>query len=153
MKTIYKTITFFLALLFTAGSYGQDAKQEIMDATIEKTIQIEKDGIEIPLHIKILEYRDYPEAAKTFTDSKAEKAAKVTKLVAIDQMKDGNIENYLVIRYRKSITDSFELKSTPEGFAILVDDRELKYIHGNGVYFVDNADRDFFIVESFQNIL
>lgn len=153
MKTIYKSIPFFLALMFTAGAVAQDATQDVLDARIEKTITIDKDGTEIPLHIKILEYRNYPEAEATFTDSTVDKAAEVTKLIAIDQMKDGIIENYLVIRYRKSITDSFELKSTPEGFAILVDDRELKYFHGNGVYFVDNADKDFFTVESFQDIL
>lgn len=153
MKSIYKSFTFFMALLLTAGVIAQNADQGILNARIDKTIAIEKDGTEIPLHVKILEYRNYPETAQNQTDLKSDNSATVTKLIAIDELKDGNIEQYLVVRYRKSITDSFEIKATPEGFAILVDDRELKYLHGNGVYFVNNADKDFFMVEEFRDIL
>jgi len=153
MNYIYKSLTLILAILFTGGAMAQDADQEILDAQIDKTIAIEKDGIQVPVHIKILEYRNYPQTAQKQTDFVTDNSASVTKLIAIDEMKDGSVEQYLVVRYQKSITDSFELKATSEGFAILVDDRELKYLHGNGVYFVNNADKDFFMVEEFQNIL
>lgn len=153
MKNLYKMITLFLALLLSGGVYAQETDQEILNATIEKTVTITKDGTQFPMHIKIMEYRDYPETAKRYRDTAADKAAKVTKLVAIDEMKDGSIEHYLVVRYHKSITDSFEFKATPDGFAFLVDDRELKYIHGNGVYFLNNNDKDFFMVQEFRDIL
>lgn len=153
MKLIYKTFTFFMALLLTGAVFAQNADQGILNARIDKTIAIEKDGTQIPLHVKILEYRNYPETAQNQTESKSDNSATVTKLIAIDEFKDGNIEQYLVVRYQKSITDSFELKATPEGFAILVDDRELKYLHGNGVYFMNNEDQDFFTVEEFRDIL
>ncbi|MBT8235375.1 MAG: hypothetical protein KJO04_04210 [Bacteroidia bacterium] len=153
MKYLNNILPLLLMLYTVNATLAQDGKSEIMNARIEKTFVIDQNGTKMPLFLKILEHRDYPEAHKLQSDSTKFEDAKVTKLIAIDEKKDGTYDRYIVLTYYRSLTDSFKLVARPDGFAIQVDDKELTYFHETGIYFVNNADKDFFKIEEFRDII
>ena len=53
-------ITMLGLTLMTASTYGQVSNEDSMNATIQKTFSIEKDGTETQCNIKIMEHRRYP---------------------------------------------------------------------------------------------
>ncbi|MBQ0740812.1 hypothetical protein J9332_41720, partial [Aquimarina celericrescens] len=76
----------------------------------------------------------------------------VTKLIYIDNDMYSDYDKYIVLSYTKDAKDSFELKPTKKGFSVIVDNKNVEYIFGEGVYFVNNDDKDFFFVEEFDSI-
>lgn len=147
-----------LASVFLIGlnSFAQNTETtEVLKATITKKYHIEKNGKLIPYTLKIYENR-----MNNITLDESEKhqvnqtrkltPAYVSKLVYIDSDKDNSYDMYMVIRYKKSLNDSFEVVATEKGFAVDVDERHMEYILGEGVYYVNNSDRDYFIVEEFS---
>ena len=80
------------------------------------------------------------------------KPAQVTKLIAVDSDNDNEYEHYMVLKYRRSVTDSFKVVPTKKGFAVKVDDKTMQYFVNKGIYFIDNKDQDFFLVEEFKEI-
>ncbi|RIV46479.1 hypothetical protein D2V05_03785 [Flagellimonas pelagia] len=121
-----------------------------MNATTFKTFAIDHNGTEMPYHVKVVEQRKYPRDMEN-KDLKTE-AAKVTKLIAVDSDNDNVYEHYLVLKYNKSVTDSFEVVPTEKGFAVKVNDKSMEYFVGKGIYFINEKDQDFFTVEEFKEI-
>ncbi|MEO0900645.1 MAG: hypothetical protein AAFY00_01030 [Bacteroidota bacterium] len=73
-------------------------------------------------------------------------------MVAIDTNNDKQYEQYFVLKYRKSISDEFQVVPTKEGFAVQVDDNTLRLIESEGIYFINNEDQDFFTIEEFREL-
>ena len=155
MKTI-KCILLAITLVIGINLQAQDAEVG-MKAMTEKTFEYEKDGKMIPYEIKIFENREFKVKLKEEDKNKLNQErvltpAKVSKLIFIDNDADKDYDRYIVLRYPKDANDSFELEPTKRGFAVKVDKRYMEYIFGEGVYFVNNEDRDYFIVEEFNAI-
>ncbi|THV60942.1 hypothetical protein EZV76_01000 [Flagellimonas alvinocaridis] len=154
-----KTLTTFLSIFILTGmaGYAQSQDSGHMNATIHKTFSIEKDGTEVPYNLKVMEHRNYPMVLKQkemsqVNQNRKEKPAVVTKLIAVDKDNDQNYDHYMVLKYRRSVTDSFKVVPTKKGFAVKVDDKTMQYFVTKGIYFIDNTDKDFFSVEEFREI-
>jgi len=154
-----KTLTSILSIFLLTGlyGYGQINDQGSMNATIHKTFSVEKDGTEVAYNVKIMEHRNYPmtlekKEKKMVNQDRNTKAAKVTKLIAVDSNNDNEYDHYMVLKYRRSVTDSFEVVPTAKGFAVKVDDKTMEYFVAKGIYFINNKDQDFFSVEEFKEI-
>lgn len=155
MKTI-KYILLVIILLVTVNLQAQDDETG-MQAMTKKTFEYEKDGKMIPYEIKVFENRKFEvklkeEDKKKLNQERVATPAKVSKLIFVDNDGDKDYDRYIVLRYPKDPNDSFELEPTKRGFAVKVDKRYMEYIFGEGVYFVNNEDRDYFIVEEFNAI-
>jgi hypothetical protein len=135
---------------------AQTEPSGIMNATTESTFNYVKDGVKIPYTVIVQESRKYyanDNASMVNVDQIALNApAKVSKLIIIKNLTDPKENRIISLKYDKQITDSFKLVSTDRGFAINVDNKTLEYIIGEGVYFTNTNDRDFFIVDVFDTI-
>ncbi|MAQ76734.1 MAG: hypothetical protein CL613_10445 [Aquimarina sp.] len=153
MKTI-KCILLAITLLIGINLQAQDGEVG-MKAMTEKNFEYEKDGKMIPYEIKIFENREFKVKLKEEDKNKLNQErvltpARVSKLIFVDNDADKDFDRYIVLRYPKDANDSFELEPTKRGFAVKVNKRYMEYIFGEGVYFVNNEDRDYFIVEEFN---
>ncbi|GAA4106841.1 hypothetical protein GCM10022393_01530 [Aquimarina addita] len=154
MKTI-KIITTILLIFSMSNSIAQE--KQVESTTTVHTFNFEKDGKTIPYRIKVhKKVASKVKLAKEDADklNQARKATsdQVTKLIYVDNDEYDDYDKYIVLKYMKDPTDSFELKPTKRGFSVLVDNKNLEYIFGEGIYFVNNEDADFFIVEEFDAI-
>lgn len=154
-----KTLTTLVSLILLTGFFGyaQDSTEGTMNATIHKTFAIEKDGTEVPYNVKVMEHRNYPVALdnkdkQMVNQDRNTQPAQVTKLIAVDTNNDKEYDHYMVLKYRRSVTDSFTVVPTEKGFAVKVDDKTMEYFVQKGIYFIDNDDQDFFSVEEFKEI-
>ena len=146
-----------MLLFIGANSYGQSNDPGLMNATIHKTFSVEENGTETAYNIKVMEHRNYPMALdksdkKMVDQDRNAKPAQVTKLIAVDSNNDKEYEHYMVLKYRRSVTDDFTVVPTDKGFAVKVNDKVMKYFVKEGIYFIDNKDKDFFSVEEFREI-
>ncbi|SDQ20473.1 hypothetical protein [Flagellimonas zhangzhouensis] len=153
-----KTLTALLSLCMLTGiySYGQ-SNSGTMNASINKTFSVEKNGTEFPYHVKVMEHRNYPidlenKNKNMVNKDRENKAAQVVKLIAVDSNNDSNYEHYMVLKYYKTVTDSFKVVPTDKGFAVKVDDKTMEYFVDEGIYFINNKDQDFFMIEEFKEI-
>ena len=136
---------------------AQNNSTEIMKTTTTKKYTFEKEGKKIAYELKIFERRNYvlkfkDEDKGNLNQGTVKYPAYVTKLILVNNDTDMSYDRYIVLRYKKSPNDSFELVPTIRGFAIKVDDKHMEYIMGEGVYRVDNKDHDYFIVDEFDMI-
>lgn len=155
MKNIFSILGLSLFTLF--GLQAQNQESGTLNATLNKTFTIKADGTETTYNVKVMEHRNYPMQLDNTDNGKINQdretsAAMVTKLIAVDANNDEKFDQYFVLKYRKSVTDNFEIVPTNEGFAVKVDDRTLQYFTAEGIYFINNDDQDFFTVEEFREI-
>ncbi len=154
-----KIIKFLITLLITFSLTGAvaQANKEILKTRTTKTFEFKKDGKTIPYRITV-----YKTAKSKVMFEKADKGKlnqdrkitpeQVTKLIYVDNDMYSDYDKYIVLRYTKDSNDSFELKPTDKGFMVVVDNKNIEYIFGEGIYFVNNEDRDFFFVDEFDTI-
>lgn len=154
-----KTLTTLVSLILFTGFFGnaQNGMEGKMNATIHKTFAIEKNGTEVPYNVKVMEHRNYPVALENkdkqmVNQDRNTQPAQVTKLIAVDTNNDKEYDHYMVLKYRRSVTDSFTVVPTEKGFAVKVDDKTMEYFVQKGIYFINNEDQDFFSVEEFKEI-
>jgi len=155
MKNILSILS--LSLLTTLTLSAQADNKGTLSSTIKKTFTIKTDGTETQYNVKILETRNYPMAWKEEDRGKVNQdrmttAAKVTKMIAVDNDSDNEYEQYFVLKYRKSSADTFEVVATKDGFAVMVDGNIKKHFDREGIYFINNDDEDFFSVTEFREI-
>jgi|GEM_PF-754739 len=153
MKTI-KNALVVVAVLFAWNGVAQAEVDGKLEATTTKKYSIEKDGKKIPYLVKVIERRQYEmkladEDKGKLNQARVKLPAYVTKLIMVNKGADEVYDQFIVLRYEKSPNDSFTLEPTLHGFAVKVDEKELTYIFGEGFYFVNNEDNDFFVVDEF----
>lgn len=153
MKKILSILS--IALLIPMTSSAQSEINGKLNSTVEKTFTVKADGTDTQYKLKILEARKYPmvwekEDKGDVDQDRKTTAAKVTKLIAVDTDSDNEYEQYFVLRYRKSLTDTFEVVPTQSGFAVMVDGSIKKHFDREGIYFINNDDQDFFSVTDFR---
>ncbi|AXT53069.1 MULTISPECIES: hypothetical protein [unclassified Aquimarina] len=155
MKMI-KLITTLLITFTLTGAIAQSNKQVVKTRTT-KTYEFKKDGKTVPYRITVYKtgkskvMLDESDKGKLNQDIKAT-PQQVTKLIYVDNDLYSDYDKYIVLRYTKDANDSFELKPTEKGFKVIVDNKNVEYIFGEGVYFVNNADKDYFFVDEFDSI-
>lgn len=158
MKTITLTVTaiFLLSMLNTFGQ--TENTTGALNTTTVKTMSYLKNGSKMPYTVKIQEQRLY-KASFEQNDTNSEnwkrtnRPAEVTKVITIQGGVDKNIDRVLVLRYQKQLNDTFELVSTEKGFAVHVKNQTLHYAVGEGVYFENIEDQNFFLFEEFDMVL
>ncbi len=155
MKTIKLIATLLITFTLT-GAIAQSNSQ-MMKTRTTKTYEFKKDGKTIPYRLTV--YKTSKTPLKLDPKEKGElnqniktTDAQVTKLIYVDNDMYSDYDKYIVLRYTKDANDSFELKPTERGFKVIVDKKNVEYIFGEGVYFVNNADRDYFFVDEFDSI-
>ncbi|NNC70683.1 MAG: hypothetical protein HKN90_07685 [Flavobacteriaceae bacterium] len=154
-------VSIFLSAIVSAQSSDSTSVKtesiEKMRTITTKKYSFHRDGKVIPYELKVLENRNYKLKFKEEDKGKLNQdivktPAYVTKLVLIDSDTDPQYDMYLVLRYEKFPSDSFEVVPTEKGFAVKVDKKQLEYIFGEGIYFVNNDDKDFFMIDEFRAI-
>ncbi|WP_120650141.1 hypothetical protein [Aquimarina sp. AD1] len=154
---ILKTImALLICFTVTTNAVSQSDSQRIKTKTT-KTFEFKKDGKTIPYRITVYKTSKTPLKLKKadkgkLNQGKKEVSTQVTKLIYVDNDVWSDYDKYIVLRYNKDPSDSFELKQTEKGFKVIVDNKNVEYIFGEGVYFVNNEDRDFFFVDEFDTI-
>ncbi|MHA7056960.1 hypothetical protein ACWGOQ_0007050 [Aquimarina sp. M1] len=153
---ITKLITAFLITFSITGVIAQSNSQ-MMKTKTTKSFEFKKDGKTVPYRVTV--YKSSKTPLKLQKEEKGElnqdrkiTSSQVTKLIYVDNDMWSDYDKYIVLRYDKEGNDSFELKPTERGFMVVVNKRNVEYIFGEGLYFVNNADRDFFYVDAFDAI-
>ena len=156
MKFI-KTSFCALALLMATTMMGQK-NVEVKKSVIEKTFNVEKDGTKFPYRVKVYNsvksqvvLKD--EDKNKLNQSRKEVADYVSKFIYVDNDTDDAFDKYIVMRYWKDNSDTFELVPTAKGFKVVVDGKYVEYIFGEGFYQVDSPDKDFFMIDQFDPIV
>ena len=156
MKSIKQMLTVVI-ILFMYSGFAQNNSNEIMKTTTTKKYTFEKEGKKLEYELKIFETKNYvlkfkDEDKGKLNQGRVKTPAFVTKLILVNNDSDKSYDRYIVLKYKKSPSDSFELVPTTRGFAVNVDDNHMEYIMGEGVYRVDNKDHDYFTVDEFDKI-
>lgn len=156
MKKIKLIITVCMILSFVIVSGQTTETKTEKKEMVSKKFAYTKDGTEYPYRVTVFKHTSSPlklkDSEKEMVNQDIEKTAQyVKKMIYVDQDLDG-YDRYIVMKYIKEKDDSFELKSTDRGFMVVVDDKNFEYIFGEGIYFVNNADKDFFIIDEFSAI-
>jgi hypothetical protein len=148
---IVVTLLLFLAITNINAQNEQELETTSVYAANIETI----DGKIIPYKIGVNETRKSTIKFATKDKGKIDKTAiyspeYVTKLIYVDKGADNVYDTYIVLRYKKDPNDSFEFNPTKRGFTVEVDKKYVEYIFGEGVYFVNNKDADYFYVTEFD---
>tara|TARA_R110002096_G_scaffold431563_1_gene646988 strand:- start:25320 stop:25763 length:444 start_codon:yes stop_codon:yes gene_type:complete len=147
MKNL-KSILLTFTIMTSFFSFGQEIADKMQTTTV-KTFQYETSEKMITYKVKVIEKRKSATMGSNTVDPNLEH---VTKLISIDNDSDKAYDRYIVLRYKKTPSDSFKLVETKKGFAVLVDNTTLEYLIGEGTYTIDNKDNDYFVVDEFDNI-
>lgn len=150
------TILSFTTLIAFAG-YGQNQNPGIMKATTQlKTFTLSEDGKEKQYSVKVMERRKYGMALDNEDKGMVNQDRKpsspfVTKLVAIDSDSDKNYDDYMVLKYKGTENNDFEVVQTDKGFDINVDDKTMHYDVLESNYIVSKKNKNFFIIDEFES--
>lgn len=157
----YKIILFALVSLISLTASAQMDIDEIEGNTGEMTavtirqFTIKRNNTLIPYRVTVLENRNYvsrfdKEDKEKVNQDRLDTPAMVSKMMIVRNMKDPSYDRYIVIRYKKQVSDRFELIPTSDGFAVHVDDNSLNYVDRTGLYYTDSSDDDVFQVDVFD---
>lgn len=158
MKRI-KIVATFLILFTFITAFGQD-KQKTVEQMKTSTVykfNYQKEGSSIPYKITTFVKKESPiklkneDVAKTNYDRK-NTPNYVTKLMYVDNSMDDTMDKYITVRYIEDKNDSFEVQPMDNGFRVIVDNKKAEYVFGEGIYFVNTEDRDFFMVDEFSSM-
>ncbi|WP_127140874.1 hypothetical protein [Flagellimonas marinaquae] len=155
MKKILTILSF--ATLTTFAGYSQSQNSGVMKATTQmNTFTISENGVEKEYSVKVMERRKYgmelnrKDRGMVNQDRKLSSPL-VTKLVAIDSDSDANYDDYMVLKYRGTENNDFDVVQTEKGFDIKVDDKTMHYDVLESNYLVDKKSKNFFIIEEFES--
>ncbi|HBU77285.1 MAG TPA: hypothetical protein DEF18_04220 [Muricauda sp.] len=146
-----------LATLTAFAGYGQNKNSGVMKATTQlKTFTVSENGKEKEYSVKVMERRNYTMELDSkdkgmVNQDRKPSSAYVTKLVAIDSDSDPNYDDYMVLKYKGSERNNFEVVQTDNGFDINVDDKSMHYNVLESNYLIDKKDKSFFIIEEFES--
>ncbi|QCW99586.1 hypothetical protein FGM00_05520 [Aggregatimonas sangjinii] len=162
MKTsLYKsTITNFIITTFLVLGIGIGFSQEeqvggVLSTTTVQTLNFDRNGTKIPYTITTQENRIYSATFKQSKENKEnfermESPALVSKMITINSEIDSTLNKRIILRYKKRLADTFELVPTEKGFQIEVDGNLIDYAVESGVYAIDAASKNFFVIDEFD---
>nr|WP_288932625.1 hypothetical protein [uncultured Allomuricauda sp.] len=155
MKNLLTILSF--ATLTAFAGYGQNQNSGVMKATTQlKTFTLSENGKEKEYSVKVMERRKYgveldnKDRGMVNQDRKPSSPF-VTKLVAIDSDADKNYDDYMVLKYKGTVNNDFEVVQTDKGFDINVDDKTMHYDVLENNYTVKKKSKNFFIIEEFES--
>ncbi|GAA4271987.1 hypothetical protein U6A24_10790 [Aquimarina gracilis] len=155
MKTL-KFITSLFLIFSLTTVVAQESKQ-VKRTTITKKFNYMKDGTKVPYKITIYKTTRSPIKLKEADEGKlnqdmANTPKQVSKLILVDNDQFPDYDRYIVVRYEEINDNSFELKPTDRGFKVIVADKNMEYVFGDGIYYVNEKDEDFFVVDEFDTM-
>ena len=155
MKNLLTILSF--ATLTAFAGYGQNQNSGVMKATTQlKTFTLSENGKEKEYSVKVMERRKYgveldnKDRGMVNQDRKPSSPF-VTKLVAIDSDADKNYDDYMILKYKGTVNNDFEVVQTDKGFDINVDDKTMHYDVLENNYIVKKKSKNFFIIEEFES--
>ncbi|RIV35231.1 hypothetical protein D2V08_07710 [Flagellimonas lutimaris] len=155
MKNLLTILSF--ATLTAFAGYGQNQNSGVMKATTQlKTFTLSENGKEKEYSVKVMERRKYgveldnKDRGMVNQDRKPSSPF-VTKLVAIDSDADKNYDDYMVLKYKGTVNNDFEVVQSDKGFDINVDDKTMHYDVLENNYIVKKKSKNFFIIEEFES--
>ena len=153
MKHLKTIITGILVLTLSIG-YAQQKNPGKLNTTTKKTFTWNANDGQIKYNVIVYEKRDYEmkwdkEDKGKVDQDRTSSLAKVTKLIRLESDHDFINDRFLVLKYDRQVTDTFKVSPIPNGFQVTVDGKVMKYVFDEGKYYVDTADKDFFVVEEF----
>lgn len=152
-------VRFVLTIILLIGMVPLSAQERTTEGTLSttttETMNWDRDGVKIPYQITTQENRIYTakfvqNQANAENFDRQQSPALVSKLITVKSEVDSSLNRRIVLRYEQQLADTFELVSTPQGFAVEVDGKKMEYIFKKGVYFANTEDKDFFIVDEFD---
>lgn len=155
MKKLFTILSF--ATLTAFAGYGQSPNEGVMKATTQlKTFTISENGVEKEYSVKVMERRKYDIELDSKDKGMVNQDRKpsspfVTKLVAIDSDADADYDDYMVLKYKGSQNNDFEVVQTDKGFDINVDDKSMHYNVLENNYLVNKKNKNFFIIQEFES--
>jgi hypothetical protein len=155
MKNLLTILSF--ATLTAFAGYGQSQNSGVMNATTQlKTFTVSENGKEKQYSVKVMERRKYGMELDSKDKGMVNQDRKlsspfVTKLVAIDSDADENYDDYMLLKYKGSENNDFEVVQTNKGFDINVDDKSMHYDVLKNNYIVKKKSKNFFIIEEFES--
>lgn len=155
---ILAIVALIIGLTFSVQAQEEKENKSVtgtMMASTTKTFSFTKDGTSFPYQVTVHENRNYiasfdNEDKGQIDQDRLSTPAKVAKLITVYNDKEPTYNRLIVLRYDKQVTDTFELVSMENGFAVKVDDKSVNYILGEGLYFTNTNDQDFFAVDIFD---
>ncbi|UZO81113.1 hypothetical protein NBT05_01225 [Aquimarina sp. ERC-38] len=149
----------FLALFIVFSTYGQTSEKPVdkVSTSTVYTFNYKKGSSSIPYKITTFKKKVSPiklenEDEKKVNYNQEDTPDYVTKLVHVDHMVDDTLDQFIVLKYIEENADSFEAEPTDKGFIMLVDGKQAEYIFGEGIFFSDKENKDFFIVNEFASL-
>lgn len=150
LRNIMATTLFVVALSASA----QEVETGTLNSTDKTTFNLKMDGGEVSYSVIVYEKRGYTTELDNEDEGKVDQdrlstPAKVTKMVRTESESPMLDDRFLILTYDKQVTDTFKVSPLVDGFKVTVDEKEVKYVFSEGKYYVDTADRDFFVVHEF----
>nr|WP_298998085.1 hypothetical protein [uncultured Allomuricauda sp.] len=151
-------LAIMMSCVFSAQAQEEKENDKIagkMMASTTKTFTFTKDGTSFPYQVTIHENRNYTTSFDKEDKGKIDQdrlstPAKVAKLITVYNDREPAYNRLIVLRYDKQVTDTFKLIPMENGFAVKVDNQSVNYILGEGLYFTNTNDKDFFAVDIFD---
>jgi len=155
MKKIFTILS--LATLTAFAGYGQNQDSGVMKATTQlNTFTVSEDGKQKEYSVKVMERRNYgmelDSKDKGLVNQDRKRTSPfVSKLVAIDNDSDENYDDYMVLKYKGTVNNDFEVAQTEKGFDIIVGNKTIHYDVLNSNYVVEKKSKNFFIIDEFES--
>jgi hypothetical protein len=153
MKILKNTIA--IILLVTGINLGaQEIETGTLNSKDKTTFQLNLNNEETSYSVIVYEKRGYTTELDDSDKGKIDQdrlstPAKVTKMVRTESENPMLDDRFLILTYDKQVTDTFKVSPLVDGFMVTVDKKEVKYVFDEGKYYVDTADKDFFVVQEF----
>lgn len=153
MKAI-KIAAMLVMLLSLTGIYAQTEEQTKTTTTYTVNVQT-KDGIEIPYRITVKEtiksnVNFAQEDREKIDQTRIDSPEYVTKVIHVDNDSDNTYNRYIVLRYLNVSNNSFALVPTNRGFMVNVDQKSFEYKFGEGLFFSNYNDAEYFFIDEFS---
>ena len=150
MKTLKNLMT-LIALVAVTGMTAQKINKQVTQEEMTKTYEINQGDRIIDYTIKIntketgyvtMKNEDLPKKEQTRVENKKT----ITKLISIDNDADSSYDNIIAVTYLTKDDANFKIQETDEGFAIIIEGKELRYNFLKKEYNVTKKDTDTFEV-------
>lgn len=151
---ILKNIMVATLLVVGISTNAQEIETGSLNTTDKTTLHLNMGGDEVSYSVIVYEKRGYTTELDKHDEGQVNQdrlstPAKVTKMVRTESENSMLDDRFLILTYDKQVTDTFKVSPTTNGFKVTVDKKEVKYVFDEGKYYVDTADKDFFVVQEF----
>ncbi|UOB16077.1 hypothetical protein [Abyssalbus ytuae] len=156
MKNLKKYLFLACTLMFV-GAYAQK-NVDVLEETVKKTYQVEKNGKITTYVVKINTTETQPvklekeDKGKLNQDRELDVPVDVDQTVTVDNYNANDMK--VELSYKRNAGEELRFASTSKGLAIISSDNRIHHIDDTGVYYIYAGDdvKDVVIVEEFETL-